>query len=93
MLLNVVAVPATVATCVKFVQRDPWQRSIRTSVWLIAVFVQFRRIELLESDVAVKAVGAVGRGGALTTMNVEAEFMVPEVAVTVKVAVKAPAVV
>jgi len=30
--VNVVAVPATIATCAKLVQFDPWQRSILISL-------------------------------------------------------------
>lgn len=91
--VKVVAVAATAATCAKIVQPVPWHRSIWTWVWLAEVFVQLSRIELRDNAVAVKAVGAVGGGGAVTTITMDVLFDRPPLAVTDKVAVYVPGVV
>lgn len=79
------AVPATTATWVKFVQLDPRQRSILTSVWLVVVFVHASPIELLDRAVAVRFAGGLGRAGAFTTMDVDVVLVAPPLSVTVKV--------
>jgi hypothetical protein len=83
--VKAVAVPATTATWAKFVQLDPRQRSILTSVWLVVVFVHVSPIALLERAVAVRFVGALGRVDAFTTMDVDVVFVAPPLSVTVKV--------
>ena len=72
--MYVVAVPATAATCTKFVQPEPVQRSIRTSVCVVELFVQFSRIELRDNAVARRPVVAPGSAGAVTTIDVLPEF-------------------
>ena len=90
--VKVVAVPATTATWVKFVQLDPTQRSIRTSVWSVVTFVHFKPIELLVSAVAVRFFGAATLG-ALTTMDRVVVLDAPLLSVTVREAVQVPGVV
>jgi hypothetical protein len=90
--VKAVAVPATTATWAKFVQPDPLQRSILTSVWLVVVFVHFSPIELFDRAIAVKLAGALGRAGAFTTMDAVVVFDALPLSVTVKVAVYAPGV-
>ena len=85
--VKVVAVPGTVATWTKFVQPDPLQRSILTSVWGVVPFVHFRRIELPVSAVAVRFVGAVGRATAVTTIEAVVVLDAPPLSVTVRDAV------
>ena len=68
--MKLVAVPATAATCVKFVQPAPRQRSILTSVWLVDPFVQLKPIEPRVSAVAVKPDGAGGSRGFATIERV-----------------------
>jgi hypothetical protein len=57
------------------------------------VFVQLSLIELRDNAVAIKAVGAVGGGGAVTTITVDVLFDRPPLAVTVKAALYVPGVV
>jgi hypothetical protein len=84
--VNVVAVPATTATCAKVVQPDPAQRSILTSVWLGPAFVHLRLILRCASAVAVSPVGAAG-ACPCTTIERELELEAPELSVTLKDAV------
>jgi hypothetical protein len=91
--VNVVAVPASVATCTKALQPSPVQRSTLTCVWLIAPFVHVRPMELRESAVAVRLVGALGRGReAVTTTERVAVPDAPPLSVTVRVAAWVPGV-
>jgi hypothetical protein len=85
-LTKLVAVPATAATWVKFVQPTPRQRSILTSVWLVDPLVQVSPIELRVSAVAFRPDGAGGRRG-LTTMEPVVVLEVPSLSVTLRDAV------
>jgi hypothetical protein len=85
-------VVAEVATCAKFEQPEPWQRSIR--YWLIVppvsvAAVQERLICVLPAAVAVRADGAV-KVTALTTVNALLLVAVPPGVVTLKGPVVAP---
>ena len=90
--MKAAAVPGSVATWAKFVQPVPLQRSTRTSVWFADPLVHVSPIELLDRAVAVKFAGALGRGGAFTTMDAVVEFDAPPLSVTVNVAVYVPGV-
>ena len=84
--MNVVAVPATVATCTKFVQADPRHRSTFTSLCVVVAFAQVNWIELRDSAVAVNAVGAAG-ALPFTTIERVARLDAPWLSVTVRDAV------
>jgi hypothetical protein len=84
--MKLVAVPATAATCVKFVQLAPRQRSILTSVWLVDPFVQVRPIEPRVSAVAVRA-GWRRRNEGFATIERVAVLEVPSLSVTFRDAV------
>jgi hypothetical protein len=90
--VKVVAVPASTATWVKFVQLDPLQRAILISVWSVVPFVHVRPIEPLVSAVAVRFVGAATER-AFTTMERVVVLDAPLLSVTVRDAVYVPGVV
>jgi hypothetical protein len=84
--VKVVAAPAVVATCEKFMQPEPWQRSIWTEVWPADPFVQRSRMDIPGSALAVRRDGAGGSAG-FTTMEPVVVLDPPSLSVTVRDAV------